>query len=129
MPTLLNEFNLFNFLHALTDDSQFQNGYAITKVDSLKEKPQDVSETNIINLINAMNVEIPPNKLSSHFSNMTKKNSASCTPCRVALIQLENLVQLLTSLKIKVCYSQSMIATFYLSPALHKYVFLLRIFL
>ncbi|XP_065212792.1 eIF-2-alpha kinase GCN2 isoform X2 [Planococcus citri] len=75
--------------------------YSSFKINSLNELPTDISDIVMMNLINSMNVEVQPGKFSSHFNHLLKKNTASSGACRVALVQLENLIQLLTCMKIK----------------------------
>lgn len=62
----------------------------------------DIPETTVTNLMNALNVKIPPNKLSSYYENLMKKSSASSTYCKQAIAQLEMLVEYLQLLNIKV---------------------------
>lgn len=62
----------------------------------------DIPETTVTNLINALNVKIPPHKLSSYYENLMKKSSASSSCCRQAIAQLEVLVEYLQLLKIDV---------------------------
>lgn len=61
-----------------------------------------VSVNTVTSLMHAMNVEITPSKLRSHFENYMKKSSSyGAKECKFALSQLEMLIQYLTSLQIK----------------------------
>lgn len=64
-----------------------------------------VSVNTVTSLMHAMNVEITPSKLRSHFENYMKKSSSyGAKECKFALSQLEMLIQYLTSLQIKVSH-------------------------
>lgn len=63
---------------------------------------QKLGVSDVANIINVLNVELPPQKLASHFANYMKKSTPSANGCKLAVSQLETIVRNLTYLNVKV---------------------------